>query len=81
MNQVEHKSGFVSIIGKPNAGKSTLLNLLLGEKLSIVTQKAQTTRHRIFGIYNETDVQIVFSDTPGILDPNYPLQEKMMNVV
>ena len=76
-----HKAGFVNIVGKPNAGKSTLLNQLMGEKLAIVTQKAQTTRHRIFGIYNEEDVQIVFSDTPGILDPKYELQEKMMDFV
>ena len=76
-----HKAGFVNIVGKPNAGKSTLLNQLMGEKLAIVTQKAQTTRHRIFGIYNEEDVQIVFSDTPGVLDPKYELQEKMMGFV
>jgi len=76
-----HKAGFVNIVGKPNAGKSTLLNQLMGEKLAIVTQKAQTTRHRIFGIYNEDDVQIVFSDTPGVLDPKYELQEKMMGFV
>jgi len=76
-----HKSGFVSIVGKPNAGKSTILNKLMGEKLAIVTKKAQTTRHRIFGIYNEEDLQIVFSDTPGILEPRYTLQEKMMDFV
>lgn len=76
-----HKAGFVNIIGKPNAGKSTLLNQLMGEKLAIVTQKAQTTRHRIFGIYNEDDLQIVFSDTPGVLEPKYNLQEKMMDFV
>lgn len=76
-----HKSGFVNIVGKPNAGKSTLLNQLMGEKLAIVTRKAQTTRHRIFGIYNEDDLQIVFSDTPGVLDPKYGLQEKMMDFV
>ena len=76
-----HKAGFVNIVGKPNAGKSTLLNQLMGEKLAIVTQKAQTTRHRIFGIYNEEDVQIVFSDTPGVLDPKSELQEKMMGFV
>ena len=76
-----HKAGFVNIVAKPNAGKSTLLNQLMGEKLAIVTQKAQTTRHRIFGIYNEEDVQIVFSDTPGVLDPKYGLQEKMMDFV
>lgn len=76
-----HKAGFVNIVGKPNAGKSTLLNRLMGEKLAIVTQKAQTTRHRIFGIYNEDDVQIVFSDTPGVLNPKYELQERMMDFV
>lgn len=76
-----HKAGFVNIVGKPNAGKSTLLNQLMGEKLAIVTRKAQTTRHRIFGIYNEDDLQIVFSDTPGVLDPKYGLQEKMMDYV
>lgn len=76
-----HKAGFVNIVGKPNAGKSTLLNELMGEKLAIVTQKAQTTRHRIFGIYNEDDLQIVFSDTPGVLEPKYELQEKMMDFV
>lgn len=76
-----HKAGFVNIVGKPNAGKSTLLNALIGEKLAIVTAKAQTTRHRIFGIYNEPDLQIVFSDTPGVLEPKYALQEKMMTFV
>ena len=76
-----HKAGFVNIVGKPNAGNSPLLNHLMGEKLAIVTQKAQTTRHRIFGIYNEDDFQIVFSDTPGVLDPKYELQEKMMDFV
>ncbi|WP_327984547.1 GTPase Era [Bergeyella porcorum] len=76
-----HKAGFVNIVGKPNAGKSTLLNQLMGEKLAIVTRKAQTTRHRIFGIYNEEDLQIVFSDTPGVLEPKYELQEKMMDFV
>lgn len=76
-----HKAGFVNIVGKPNAGKSTLINQLMGEKLSIVNKKAQTTRHRIFGIYNEEDLQIVFSDTPGVLDPKYGLQEKMMDFV
>ena len=76
-----HKAGFVNIVGKPNAGKSTLLNQLMGEKLAIVTQKAQTTRHRIFGIYNEEDLQIVSSDTPGVLEPKYELQEKMMDFV
>lgn len=76
-----HKAGFVNIVGKPNAGKSTLLNQLMGEKLAIVTEKAQTTRQRIFGIYNEEDVQIVFSDTPGVLNPRYELQQKMMDFV
>jgi GTP-binding protein Era len=76
-----HKAGFVSIIGKPNAGKSTLLNKMMGEKLAIVSAKAQTTRHRIFGIYNDIEHQIVFSDTPGILKPHYKLQEKMMDAV
>lgn len=76
-----HKSGFVSIIGCPNVGKSTLLNALVGERLSIITSKAQTTRHRIMGIVSGDDYQIVFSDTPGILKPNYKLQEKMMNFV
>ena len=75
------KSGFVSIIGKPNVGKSTLLNALLGEKLSIITQKAQTTRHRIKGILNKPDFQIVFSDTPGIINPKYKLQGSMMKFV
>lgn len=77
----KHRAGFVNIVGKPNAGKSTLLNRLMGEKLAIVTKKAQTTRHRIFGIYNEPDLQIVFSDTPGVLDPKYNLQERMMDFV
>lgn len=76
-----HKSGFVNIIGKPNVGKSTLMNALLGEKLSIITPKAQTTRHRIMGIANGDDYQIVFSDTPGVLTPNYKLQEQMMRYV
>ncbi len=76
-----HKSGFVSIVGCPNVGKSTLMNVLVGEKLSIITSKAQTTRHRIMGIVSGDDYQIVFSDTPGILKPNYKLQEKMMEFV
>jgi GTP-binding protein Era len=76
-----HKSGFVSIIGCPNVGKSTLMNVLVGERLSIITSKAQTTRHRIMGIVSGDDYQIVFSDTPGILKPNYKLQEKMMEYV
>lgn len=76
-----HKSGFVSIIGKPNAGKSTLMNALVGERMSIITPKAQTTRHRIIGILNSEDSQIVFSDTPGIIQPSYMLQESMMSSV
>ncbi len=76
-----HRSGFVNIIGNPNVGKSTLMNQLVGEKLSIITSKAQTTRHRIMGIVNGDDFQIVYSDTPGILKPNYKLQEKMMKFV
>ena len=76
-----HKSGFVNIIGNPNVGKSTLMNALVGEKLSIVTAKAQTTRHRIMGIVSGEDFQIVYSDTPGILKPNYRLQQNMMNFV
>ena len=78
---MSHKAGFVSIIGKPNAGKSTLMNALVGEKMAIITPKAQTTRHRIIGIVNEEDYQIVFSDTPGIIKPNYKLQETMMHAV
>lgn len=78
---MEHKSGFVNIIGNPNVGKSTLMNALVGEKLSIVTSKAQTTRHRIMGIVNGDDYQIVYSDTPGILKPSYRLQESMMDFV
>lgn len=76
-----HKAGFVSIIGKPNVGKSTLINNLVGEKLSIITAKAQTTRHRILGIVNADDYQIVFSDTPGIIKPRYLLHESMMGAV
>ena len=76
-----HKSGFVNIIGNPNVGKSTLMNAMVGEKLCIVTAKAQTTRHRIMGIVNGKDWQIVYSDTPGILKPAYRLQEKMMDFV
>lgn len=75
------KSGFVSIFGKPNAGKSTLLNALMGEKLAIVSSKVQTTRHRIKGILTEKDYQLVFSDTPGIIEPKYRLHEKMMEAV
>lgn len=78
---MSHKAGFVSIIGKPNVGKSTLMNALIGERLSITNPKAQTTRHRILGIWNNEENQIVFSDTPGILDPAYKLQENMMAIV
>lgn len=74
-----HKAGFVNIVGNPNVGKSTLMNLLVGERVSIATFKAQTTRHRIMGILNTDDTQIVFSDTPGVLKPNYKLQESMLN--
>ena len=76
-----HKSGFVNIIGNPNVGKSTIMNVLVGERLSIITSKMQTTRHRIKGIVNGDDFQIVYSDTPGILKPNYKLQETMMMFV
>ena len=76
-----HKAGYVNIIGEPNTGKSTLLNALLGEDLVIVNPKAQTTRHRILGILNGEDHQLVLSDTPGILDPQYPMQERMMAAV
>ena len=76
-----HKSGFVNIIGNPNVGKSTLMNALVGEKLSIITSKAQTTRHRIMGIVSSEDFQIVYSDTPGILKPSYKLQESLMKFV
>lgn len=76
-----HKSGFVNILGNPNVGKSTLMNALVGERLSIITSKAQTTRHRIMGIVNADDFQIVYSDTPGILKPHYKLQESMMKFV
>jgi GTPase len=78
---MNHKSGFVNILGNPNVGKSTIMNALVGEKLSIITSKAQTTRHRIMGIVNGDDFQIVYSDTPGILKPKYKLQETMMNFV
>jgi GTP-binding protein Era len=73
-----HKSGFVNIVGNPNVGKSTLMNQLVGERISIITSKAQTTRHRIMGIVNTNDMQIVYSDTPGVLKPNYKLQENML---
>ena len=81
MTNNKHRSGFVSIIGRPNVGKSTLINFLMKEKLSIITSKAQTTRHRIRGIINGDDYQIVLSDTPGILDPSYKLQEAMMKFI
>ncbi len=80
-NKMPHKAGFVNIIGNPNVGKSTIMNSLVGEKLSIITSKAQTTRHRIMGIVNGKDFQIVYSDTPGIIVPNYKLQESMMKSV
>ena len=73
-----HKAGFVNIVGNPNVGKSTLMNQLVGERISIATFKAQTTRHRIMGIVNTDDMQIVFSDTPGVLKPNYKMQEMML---
>jgi GTP-binding protein Era len=78
---MQHKAGFVNIIGNPNVGKSTLMNKLVGEKLSIITSKAQTTRHRIMGIVSGENFQVVYSDTPGILDPNYKLQQKMLKFV
>ena len=76
---MEHKAGFVNIVGNPNVGKSTLMNDLVGERISIITSKAQTTRHRIMGIVNTPDYQIVFSDTPGVLTPKYKLQESMLS--
>ena len=76
-----HKAGFVTILGNPNVGKSTLMNELMGERLSIITQKAQTTRHRILGVISEEDYQIVFSDTPGVINPHHNLHEAMMNFV
>ncbi|MFN8417418.1 MAG: GTPase Era [Cytophagaceae bacterium] len=80
-NLTEHKAGFVSIIGKPNAGKSTLMNQLVGERLSIITPKAQTTRHRVMGILSGDNYQIIYSDTPGIIEPKYELQKSMMSFV
>lgn len=80
-NEHPHKSGFVSIIGRPNVGKSTLLMALMGEKISIISPKAQTTRHRIMGIFSDDHYQIVFSDTPGVIEPKYPLHESMMDFV
>ena len=76
-----HRSGFINIIGNPNVGKSTLMNNLVGEKLSIITSKAQTTRHRILGIVNGDNFQLIFSDTPGIVKPSYELQDSMMDFV
>lgn len=73
-----HRSGFVNIVGNPNVGKSTLMNRLVGERISIITAKAQTTRHRIIGIVNRPEYQVVYSDTPGVLRPNYKLQESML---
>lgn len=81
MTERTHKAGFVNIIGKPNVGKSTLMNVLVGERMSIITSKAQTTRHRIMGILNGDDFQIVYSDTPGIIKPKYELQQSMMRFV
>jgi len=75
---MKHKSGFVNIVGNPNVGKSTLMNRLVGEKISIITSKSQTTRHRIKGIVNEEEFQIVFSDTPGVVKPSYKMQECML---
>ena len=80
MNKL-HKAGFINIIGKPNVGKSTLMNALVGEKLSIITSKVQTTRHRILGIVNGDNFQIIFSDTPGIIKPRYELQSLMMKSI
>ncbi len=78
---MKHRAGFVNIIGNPNVGKSTLMNALVGEKVSIITRKCQTTRHRILGLVNGDDFQIVFSDTPGILNPHYKLQQCMLQQV
>ncbi len=81
MTKKEHKSGYAAIIGKPNAGKSTLMNRILGSKISITTHKAQTTRHQIVGIFSDDDTQIIFLDTPGVITPKYELQRAMMNTV
>lgn len=78
---MQHKAGYINILGKPNAGKSSLMNAMLGEKLSIITNKAQTTRHRILGIVNTDEVQMIFSDTPGIVAPQYKLHQKMMDTI
>ena len=79
--QTEHRAGFVNLIGNPNVGKSTLMNQLVGERLSIITAKAQTTRHRIKGIVDGDNYQIIYSDLPGILTPSYKMQEMMMKFV
>src|SRR5690554_7898769 len=81
MSIQKHRSGFVSIVGNPNVGKSTLMNAFVGERLSIITSKAQTTRHRILGILNGDDFQVILSDTPGVIKPAYELQEHMMGFV
>jgi len=81
MTETPHKSGYAAIIGKPNAGKSTLMNRILGSKISITTHKAQTTRHQIVGIYSNDDTQIIFLDTPGVITPKYELQKAMMSTV
>jgi GTP-binding protein Era len=78
---MKHKAGYVNILGKPNVGKSTLMNILVGERVSIITSKAQTTRHRILGIVNADDYQIIFSDLPGIINPAYKMHESMMDFV
>src|SRR5699024_12347609 len=81
MSKLKHLSGFVSIVGNPNVGKSTLMNAFVGERLSIITSKAQTTRHRILGILNGDDFQVILSDTPGVIKQDYELQEHMMGIV
>lgn len=78
---MKHKSGYAAIIGKPNAGKSTLMNRILGRRISITTHKPQTTRHQILGIHSEDDLQVIFLDTPGIINPRYELQKAMMRTV
>src|SRR6056297_1546664 len=81
MAEQKHKSGYIAILGKPNAGKSTLMNRILGSKISITTHKPQTTRHQILGIHSEEELQIIFLDTPGVIDPSYELQKAMMKTV